>query len=141
MKIKFKKVHEYATIPKRAHSSDAGFDLTMVKYEYSGNNVSTIHTGIAVDIPEGYVGLLFPRSSVYNTSMRMSNSVGVIDAGYRGEIMAKVDLIENTKPIYKLGERCLQLVILKLPNIELEEVDMFKDRSERGENGYGSTGK
>ena len=88
MKIKIKKLNDKAVIPTYAHATDAGLDLTAtsIKHDF-GKDVFIYGTGLAVEIPEGYVGLLFPRSSNRNTEAYMTNHVGVIDAGYRGEVM------------------------------------------------------
>lgn len=84
MEIKFKKLTEKAVAPSKSYATDAGFDLTCAAITTVRNNCNQImlvyHSGIAVEIPEGYVGLLFPRSSVYQTSLIPSNCVGVIDA-------------------------------------------------------------
>lgn len=84
MEIKFKKLNEKAVAPIRQHSTDAGFDLTCVGVSTVRNECGQIllvyHTGLAIEIPEGYVGLIFPRSSIYKKSLAMSNSVGVLDA-------------------------------------------------------------
>lgn len=89
MKVRFKKVHPNAVIPTKAHATDAGFDLVAVsrKFDEIGNVV--YGTGIAVEIPEGYAGLIFPRSSICKYDLALSNAVGVIDAHFRGEITAK----------------------------------------------------
>ena len=90
MKIKIKKLHPNAVIPSYAKTGDAGLDLTAISVQYdSKRNVIVYDTGLAVEIPEGYVGLLFPRSSIYKTSLILSNSVGILDSGYRGSIMFK----------------------------------------------------
>ena len=88
MKIKIKKLNDKAVIPTYAHATDAGLDLTAtsIKYDF-GKDVFIYGTGLAVEIPEGYVGLVFPRSSNRNTEAYMTNHVGVIDSGYRGEVM------------------------------------------------------
>ena len=88
MKIKIKKLNDKAVIPTYAHATDAGLDLTAtsIKHDFE-KDVFIYGTGLAVEIPEGYVGLVFPRSSNRNTEAYMTNHVGVIDAGYRGEIM------------------------------------------------------
>lgn len=88
MKIKIKKLNDKAVIPTYAHATDAGLDLTAtsIKRDFE-NDVFIYRTGLAIEIPEGYVGLLFPRSSNRKTEAYMTNHVGVIDAGYRGEIM------------------------------------------------------
>lgn len=142
MRLHFKKLNPKAVLPTQAHATDAGLDLTATSGRFNPTNqVWEYGCGLAVEIPEGYVGLLFPRSSVYRTGMVMSNCVGVIDSGYRGEIMAKFyeSDSENTKP-YGRGERFAQLVIVPIPRIEAYLVDRLSD-SDRGEGGYGSTGR
>ena len=100
----------------------------------------TYKTGLALEIPKGHVGLLFPRSSVYKTSMIMSNCVGVIDSGYRGEIMLKFrDQWRDYSSRYEVGDRVGQLIIMPYPQVELEEVDNLSS-TDRGSGGYGSTG-
>ena len=143
MEVKFKKVHSDATIPSYAHDGDAGLDLTAVsftqEYDRSGKLVLVYHTGIAVEIPEGYVGLLFMRSSVSKYSVSMTNAVGVIDCIYRGEIMVKMKLTTDAIPtIYQPGEKIAQLVIVPYLKAELNEVEELSE-TERGEGGFGST--
>lgn len=89
MKIKIKKLADNAVIPTYAHTTDAGLDLTATSRVFDKHGTATYGTGIAVEIPEGYVGLIFPRSSVSRKDLNLSNSVGVIDSGYRGEITMK----------------------------------------------------
>ena len=142
MIVKIKKLHDNAVIPAYAKPGDAGLDLTatsVVTDEY-GNVV--YGTGLAIEIPFGYAGLLFPRSSNSKTDLYLTNHVGVVDSGYRGEIMFKyrpLDGILNSK-IYQVGERVGQIVILPYPAVSFEEVEQLSD-TERGEGGYGSTGK
>lgn len=143
MQLKFKKLSEKATLPVRAHKSDAGLDLTTVGISSVINECGQLmlvyHTGLAVEIPEGYVGLLFPRSSIYKKSLMATNSVGVIDSGYRGEIMMVLKATTDVVPaVYKEGERFAQLVIVPIPEIEVVEAEELSE-SDRGENGYGST--
>lgn len=141
MKIQFKKLHKNAVIPKQAHTIDAGFDLTAVTEEWNDTHTHTqltYDTGIAVNIPEGFVGLLFPRSSIYKTRLNLSNSVGVIDAGYLGSIKAKFNCYQEGL-IYNVGDRIIQLVIIPIPTIEFEEVQDFPI-TERNDKGYGSSG-
>ena len=143
MEVKFKKVHSDATIPSYAHDGDAGLDLTAIsftqEYDRSGKLVLVYHTGIAVEIPEGYVGLLFMRSSVSKYSVSMTNAVGVIDCIYRGEIMVKMKLTTDAVPtIYQPGEKIAQLVIVPYLKVELNEVEELAE-TERGEGGFGST--
>lgn len=145
MKIKFKKLTENAVVPTMQHATDAGFDLTATSVEYDKYGALVCGTGIAMEIPIGYVGLVFPRSSVSKTDLTLTNCVGVIDAGYRGEITAKfkraMHFGQNAQSeTYKVGDRCAQLIILPYPQIEFEEADTLSD-SDRGIGGYGSTGK
>ena len=142
MKIRFKKLSTNAVIPTRAHESDAGFDLTATYCTSDLDGCVVYRTGIAVEIPKGYVGLIFPRSSIANRNLILTNSVGVIDSGYRGEILAKFRYVNDdfiNIPPYKVGDRIGQLVIMPIPEIEFEEVDELSD-SDRGTGGYGSTG-
>lgn len=140
MKVKIKKLVENAVIPRYAKSGDAGLDLTATSIEQKGDKV-IYHCGLAFEIPQGYVGLLFPRSSNANKDLLLTNSVGVIDSGYRGEVTAvfqKTRLLHTD--LYQVGERFAQLIILPYPQIEFEEVEELST-TERGANGYGSTGK
>ena len=140
MKVKIKKLHSNAVIPKYAKPGDAGMDLTAVSVDFSNWNYLTYHTGLAIEIPEGYVGLLFPRSSIYKTGQQLSNSVGVIDSGYRGEIMMKFTRdVESEEIAYKPGDRIGQIMILPYPQVEFQEVEEI-EKSDRGEGGFGSTG-
>lgn len=143
MQLKFKKLSEKATLPVRAHKSDAGLDLTTVGINSVINECGQLmlvyHTGLAVEIPDGYVGLLFPRSSIYKKSLMATNSVGVIDSGYRGEIMMVLKATTDVVPaVYKEGERFAQLVIVPIPEIEVVEAEELSE-SDRGTGGYGST--
>lgn len=140
MEVKVKKMHAEAVIPSYSKPGDAGLDLTAVSEEWNeGNTMVTYGTGLSIEIPEGYVGLLFPRSSVCKTSLNLSNSVGVIDSGYRGEIMLKYRYPEEGS-VYDLGDRVGQLIIMPYPQIKLVEAEELSS-TERGEGGYGSSGK
>lgn len=153
MKVRIKKLHPEAVLPKKAHNTDAGFDLTATNY-YIDNNGNVVYgTGLAFEIPKGFAGFVFCRSSVSNYNLSQANCVGVIDSGYRGEVTVKfkptLEFMRNDDPgyigyrnprYYRLGERIAQLVILPLPDIEFIEADTLED-SDRGTGGYGSTGK
>lgn len=138
MKVNIKKLHPDAVIPKYAKPGDAGLDLTAVDVVADGNTL-TYKTGLAIEIPFWHVGLLFPRSSVYKTGQSLTNCVGVIDSGYRGEIMLKFTLSPYAKE-YEIGDRVGQLIIMPYPRIDFVEVDELIP-SDRGEGGYGSTGR
>lgn len=139
MKVRIKKMHEAGVIPAYAKPGDAGLDLVAVSETWNDDNTMvTYGTGLAVEIPEGYVGLLFPRSSISKTNLELSNSVGVIDSGYRGEIMFKFRY-NSEGMVYDVGDRVGQLIILPYPSIEFEEVEELSS-TDRGEGGFGSTG-
>jgi len=89
MKVRIKKLHKDAVVPSYAHKGDAGMDLTAIDYYFDLDGNVVYHTGLAIEIPEGYVGLVFPRSSVCKNDISLANAVGVIDSGYRGEITLK----------------------------------------------------
>jgi len=144
MEIKFKKLDPRAVAPVRAHNTDAGFDLTATRITTElnecGQLILVYHTGLAIEIPEGYMCLLVPRSSVSKKSIALTNCTGVIDAGYRGEVMAKFRSTTDVVPaVFKEGERFAQLLVLPVPDVQMVEVDILND-GDRGENGYGSTG-
>lgn len=141
MKVKIKKLVPEAVVPSYAKEGDAGLDLTVTSFTEEGSKI-IYSTGLAIEIPLGYVGLIFPRSSVYKTCLRLTNCVGVIDSGYRGELKSIFDLKkeEGKEPtIFKVGERFAQLIIIPYPHIVLEEVDQLSD-SQRGLGGFGSSG-
>ena len=137
MKVKIQRLRDDAVIPRYAKSGDAGMDLTAV-WKNQTFDIVTYGTGLSIEIPDGYVGLLFPRSSIYKTKMSLTNAVGVIDSGYRGEIMMKFKVTDN-RIMYQVGDRIGQLVIMPYPEVEFEEVDELSETS-RGAGGYGSTG-
>jgi dUTP pyrophosphatase len=142
MIVKIKKLHPDAVIPAYSKPGDAGLDLTATSiYDDSYDNI-VYGTGLAIEIPEGYVGLLYPRSSNSKTDLYLTNHVGVIDSGYRGEIMFKFRPINGIVDayIYAVGDRIGQLIIMPYPSIKFVETDELSD-SDRGEGGYGSTGK
>ena len=143
MELKFKKLNEKAVLPTRSHSTDAGLDLTTYGFtqevDASGKLILVYHTGLAVEIPEGHMGLLFMRSSVASKSLILSNAVGVLDSCYRGEIMGKFKITTDAIPtVYQEGERVLQLIVMPYPQVEPVFVDELSE-TDRGEKGYGSS--
>ena len=143
MDVKFKKLHDDAKIPSYAHDTDAGLDLTAVSFtqEFDKSNklVLVYHTGLAVEIPEGYVGLIFIRSSISDKSISLTNAVAVIDSGYRGELLLKYKITTDSLPtIYQPGEKIGQLIIIPYPKINPIEAEEL-DSSDRNEGGFGST--
>ena len=140
MKVLFKKLVPEAVKPKFGKPGDAGADL-VATVAWATESQIVYGTGLAVEIPEGMVGLVFPRSSVRNYALSMANSVGVIDSGYRGEIMVTFNIktSHNTRELYKIGDRVAQLVIVPVPLIQYVETKELSETS-RGEGGHGSTG-
>ena len=167
--LKLKKLYEDVPTPKYATDGSAGIDLTAMSRFYDKNGNVCYGTGIAVEIPEGFVGLLFPRSSITKKDIFVKNSVGVIDSDYRGEIMLKcapclgfADYFGNenfrygigtdqnycnkvlyhdydTNDHYDIGDKCCQLVIVPIPKVVIHLVNELSE-TERGIGGYGHTG-
>ena len=144
MQVRIKKLSTEAVIPTYAKVGDAGMDMVATKIINETLDSITYGTDIAMEIPEGFVGLVFPRSSIRKTHLHLSNSVGVIDSGYRGEIQATFKKVQgisnNALDNYKVGDRIMQIMIIPHPLIQFEEVEELNN-TERGEGGFGSTGK
>lgn len=145
MQLKVKKLNKEAVLPTYATDGSNGLDLTATAVVITNDYVE-VRTAISVEIPNGYVGLLFPRSSITKTNMLLGNSVGVIDSDYRGEIILRFKVLEDSsvglfkyKKIYKEGEKVGQLVLVAVPKLEVTEVTDLED-TKRGSGGFGSTG-
>ena len=143
MQVKIKKLKPNAVIPTYAKDGDAGMDLVATSIISTTSTQITYGIGLALEIPKGFVGLIFPRSSVRKTRLMLSNCVGVIDSGYRGELQATFNKINQdsvSENDYKVGDRIAQIMIIPHPDIQFEEADKLSN-TERGEGGFGSTGK
>ena len=154
MIIKVKKSNSSIPTPKYAIEGDAGLDLTAVQILKSDYKSVVYDTGLAFEIREGYIGFIYPRSSVRKYDLIMANSVGVVDSNYRGSIQVsfKRTLSGSLKYLlnsigfktnlreYELGDRVCQLIILPYPQIELKVVEEELTETKRGEGGHGSTG-
>lgn len=144
MIVNFKKLTQEAVTPTYSKIGDAGLDLTAISYDLNDRYLE-YGTGIAVEIPAGYVGLLFPRSSVTNKSMILKNSVGIIDSNYRGEIKLRFSKInidpakKSSDQFYSIGDRVGQLVIIPIPTIVLIEKEELSETN-RNTGGFGSSG-
>ena len=150
MQVKIKKLNENAVIPTYAKDGDAGMDLTATSKDYDDSGNVVYGTGLAFEIPKGYVGYVFPRSSNAKKDLILSNSVGVIDSGYRGEVLFKFkhhqqayfnenDVLDiGCFTTYSIGDRIGQIVIMPIPTIEFLEVSELSS-SDRGIGGFGST--
>jgi len=140
LNVRIKKLDPNAVIPSYSKTGDAGMDLTSVRIEYDNDGNVVYGTGLAIEIPNGYVGLLFARSSNAKKDVYLTNHVGVIDSGYRGEIMLKFRKTKENYPrYYEVGDRVGQIIILPYPNVEFIESEELSS-TERGEGGYGSSG-
>ena len=144
LSVKFRKLVPEAVTPEYAQNGDAGLDLTATSFRMDSTFIE-YGTGIAVEIPDGHVGLLFPRSSITKApaGVSLKNSVGVIDSNYRGEILVRFDLpysdrVKGTLP--DVGKKVAQLIILPYPKVYFEEVQELSDTN-RGDGGFGSTDK
>jgi dUTP pyrophosphatase len=143
MELKIAKLKEDATLPRRAHAGDAGLDLYACEAAHLGPGERwSIGTGVAVEIPEGYAGMVLPRSGIARDhGISLVNSPGLIDAGYRGEVRV---LLLNTDPAETFrvapGERIAQLVVVPVGLPEPIEVEALSESS-RGDGGFGSSGR
>ena len=144
MEIKIKRLNERAKIPPFGTEFSAGADLYCAEeHEISvcSGQKCSIGTGISMEIPEGYVGLVFARSGLAcKNGLRLCNSVGVIDADYRGEI--KVVLHNDSEYVREIkpGERVAQMIVMPYPKVSFIEVEELSD-TVRGESGFGGTGR
>lgn len=124
-----------------AHKGDAALDLRCTKeFAVPGNATVKVETGIKLEIPDGYAGLVLPRSGLAaDKGITVLNTPGLIDSGYRGEVCV---LLHNTRQVmtsFDAGDRIAQLMFIKVPGVQMLRVDELSD-SERGEGGFGSTG-
>ena len=141
MQVKIKKLKPNAVIPTYAKPGDGGMDLVATSITSNTTFDITYGMGVALEIPEGYVGLIFPRSSIRKYDLILSNCVGVCDSGYRGELQATFKKTNGLDSLsYKVGDRIAQIMIVPYPQIHFEEVEELSN-TERGEGGFGSTGK
>ena len=140
MKIQIQKLTKKAEMPFQATVGAAGYDIYCTRTETTKDGKTLLcHTDIAMAIPEGYAGIVFPRSSVALRGMSMCNSVGVIDSDYRGEITGMFTLLADAEP-YKPGERFAQIVFMPVQQVKFGQVAALPETT-RGTGGYGSTGK
>ena len=140
--VRFTRLSDLVAIPTRAREGDAAVDLASAEeFSLAPGERYAVHTGIAVEIPPGYAGFVFSRSGhAYRTGVSFANSVGVIDSGYRGEILVALVNHSDRKVDFARADRIAQLVILPIPDVEFVEVAELAT-SERGTGGYGSTGR
>lgn len=141
MMVRFKKTSPFAVEPTKATSESAGFDLVAISVDVTEDFIE-YDTGIAIELPMGFSGLLFPRSSVSKKELFLANGVGLIDSDYRGTLRFRFRYNPDgdADKRYKVGDKVGQLVVLPLPKIEFRETSILSD-SVRAEGGFGSTGE
>ncbi len=143
-KVNIKKLNEKATIPTYGSEFSAGADLYALAHEpitIAPHETVLVHTGVAMEIPTGYVGLVFARSGLATKrALAPANKVGVIDSDYRGEIMVALHNHGSEAKTIENGERIAQLVLVPYIAADFDEVDELSD-TVRGEGGFGSTGR
>jgi dUTP pyrophosphatase len=142
MQVKIKKLHPNAVIPQYATTGAACFDLVSVNEVMiiPGREHVALKTGLAFEIPEGYVMMVYSRSGHgFKNGIRLANGTGVIDSDYRGEVMVKMHNVGKNSLLVKAGERIAQAMIIPALQVELEVVDELSDTA-RGSGGFGSTG-
>lgn len=149
IEVKVKKLTDEAVLPAYATDGSAGMDVTAVGREYHVENDCWVyHTGLSFQLPEGYVMLIFPRSSNRKTDFYLANHVGVLDSDYTGELMLvykcrdeyRDSLYLPMNAPYEVGDRVGQIIIMPYPKVEFLEVEELT-KTERGDGGFGSTGK
>ena len=141
MKVKIKKLHPDALMPKYGSDGAACFDLHCVNGAYVADEF-TFDTGLAFEIPEGHAMLVFSRSGHgFKNDTRLANCVGVIDHDYRGEVKVKLRCDSNLSTMaVRTGDRIAQAMIVPYPKVEFDWADELSD-TERGDGGFGSTGQ
>ena len=140
--LPFKRLDPEAALPERAHAGDAGLDLrSAVDIEVPAGGRAMVPTGLAVAIPEGFAGLVLPRSGLASRhGLTLANAPGLIDAGYRGELTCAVVNLDREHAVrIGRGDRIAQLVVVAVPEMRPSWVDELPPSS-RGEGGFGSTG-
>lgn len=143
-KVTVKKLDERAVLPKYGSEYAAGADLYAVadgEVEIAPGETKLVHTGLAMEIPEGYAGLIYARSGLASKKgLAPANKVGVVDADYRGEVMVALHNHSNATQKIDAGERIAQLVVAPFLKVDFEETEELSD-TVRGAGGFGSTGK
>jgi dUTP pyrophosphatase len=143
MKVNIKKITEEGVIPSYSRNGDAGLDLTATSFSIE-NDCYVYGTGIAIEIPEGYVGLIYPRSSISKYDLILANHVGVIDSNYRGELILKFKKTKTKSKklnkIYIVGDRIGQLIIMAYPSIEFSICEDLSSTNRNTAN-FGSSGE
>ena len=140
MKLKIKRLHKDAIIPKYAHDDDAGMDLYCVEdFNMAPWERKSIPIGLAMEIPKGHVGLVWDKSGLSH-KFGLKTFGGVIDAGFRGEICIGIMNISDKPFHFEKGHKIAQILIQKIEHVDIKEVTKLSE-TKRGQKGFGSTGK
>jgi dUTP diphosphatase len=142
MELRFTKLRPQGELPRAQHPGDAGLDLrAAVDAVVEPLARVMVATGVAVEIPDGHAGLVLPRSGLASRQgLTLANAPGLIDAGYRGEVIVSLVNLDPTEPVrIAVGDRIAQLVVVNVPSVEAVLVEKLSS-SERGVDGFGSTG-
>lgn len=127
-------------IPIKAHATDAAYDCFARKVEDFGHTV-VCHLGFKLEVPEGWFADLRPRSGIYKAGLSLSNSAGIVDSGYRGEVRAMFYRVRQMPFTYESGDRVCQMMLRRLDPVSLIQVPQVSIDTPRGEGGFGSTGR
>jgi dUTP pyrophosphatase len=143
LKINFKSLNEHAKLPTKGSLDAACFDVYAASVKVERPNKMIVGLGFSTEIPKGYKGIVVPRSSISKTNWVLANSIGIIDADYRGEWMVVFkclgEMVYEPLP-FGVGDRCAQIYFEKIVDAEFVQVEELSD-TERGSGGFGSTGK
>lgn len=140
MDIQIKRIDTELPVPAYAHPGDAGLDLYAAQPAVVTGETVLIPTGVVVAVPDGHVGLVCPRSGLSKHGVTVANAPGIVDAGYRGELMVRLTTTSATPYRVYRGDRIAQLLIVPVARPEVTVVDRL-DNTERGTGGFGSTGR
>ena len=142
LRINFKKIHEHAKLPTKGSLDAACFDVYAASVKIERPNKMIVGLGFATEIPSGYKGIVIPRSGLSKMNWVLANSIGIIDADYRGEWMVIFrclgDMIHHALP-FGVGDRCAQIYFEKILDVAFVETEELS-YTDRGEGGFGSTG-
>ena len=141
VKLNVKRLTDTAKIPTYAHEGDACFDIYSDGLKSISGSTQVHETGLKFEIPKGYAMMIYSRSGMgFKDNTRLANCVGVIDSTYVGEVKVKLTCDASEPPIYRIGDRIAQAMIIPIPDVEIVEVDEIGETA-RGDGGFGSTGQ
>lgn len=141
LKVRIKKIDKDAVLPNYAHTGDAAMDFyALKKVALKPGERFAVSTGIQMEIPEGYVGLIWDKSGI-GIKEGIKTLGGVVDSGYRGEVLIGVVNLSEKEYFFEKGHKVAQMIIQKKEEVKIEEVEILDEKTSRGKKGFGSTGK